>query len=265
MAICRCRECGSRISTEAPSCPQCGAPEPAPPPKPVDRATRWMISAALSLASILIAVIVIGNGRDPSTATDPRDDHSPARVPVGPATDAPIASAAHAEEFSPTPPGSQWSYRDTTDELNGTSEHFASVDSDNQLQFDFPYAGGSIGTLTVRRGKQFGSDVDVVVDKGQFICAIGEGCSIRVKFDDKPPQYFSAIGSKDGSMNVLFVHPYGRFISELKSSHTVLVELSFYQAGDQTFRFNTIGLNWDPFSCSNERLKCGGRAIETPF
>lgn len=54
MSLSPCRECGKQISTEAPSCPQCGTPHPAK--ATLSSRRRWLYYAAGTLA--LLAVLL---------------------------------------------------------------------------------------------------------------------------------------------------------------------------------------------------------------
>lgn len=56
MALIHCRECGKAISSEATSCPHCGAPIPKP------KRTKWWLWVPLSLVAAFFAIgIIAGN------------------------------------------------------------------------------------------------------------------------------------------------------------------------------------------------------------
>lgn len=52
-----------------------------------------------------------------------------------------------------------WNYFTDTDEMNDSKSRFASLVSDNTVNFDFPYQGGSSLSLIVRYMKKYGTDV----------------------------------------------------------------------------------------------------------
>lgn len=60
MALITCPECGNQVSTDAKSCPKCGART-----KPKSKALYWIIGTPLGL---LILLAIIGSNPSPETA-----------------------------------------------------------------------------------------------------------------------------------------------------------------------------------------------------
>ena len=133
-----------------------------------------------------------------------------------------------ADELSLLTDGSQWWYRHSQDEMSGKTGEIACTSSTNELQFDFPYAGGSVGQLCLRKGPQFGNDVYVTISKGQMICLAGIGCSVRVRFDDGVPFTVDGNGTSDGRADVAFLHGYAGLVIKMKRAKAMLVELQFF-------------------------------------
>jgi hypothetical protein len=69
---------------------------------------------------------------------------------------------------------------------------YASLESDKQLSFGFPYNGGSTGKLTLRISPKYGRDVILEIEKGQFLCPSFDRCAVHVKFDKRPIESYSA-------------------------------------------------------------------------
>jgi hypothetical protein len=136
-----------------------------------------------------------------------------------------------------------WQYTEETDEMTGKKSFFTSCQSENILTFDFPYDGGSIFTLGLRKNKD-GRVIFVTVSKGQFLTSY-DGSSMRVKFDDEPPLNFSCNGASDGSADVIFINSYSKFVNKLKKAKKISIEPEFYQEGKQIVRFKVEGLNWE--------------------
>lgn len=128
--------------------------------------------------------------------------------------------------------------------MTGKISKWACVSSTNQLQFDFPYHGGSTGELCVRKRADGSRDAWVEVDKGQFICHY-DNCTVRVKFDDGAIRSFGMAESSSGNSNILFFNSYGTFTSSLKKAKRVKVEAQYYQRGREVLEFDVAGLKWD--------------------
>ena len=137
----------------------------------------------------------------------------------------------------------KWMYDQTEDKMRNQITQYANLQSDNRLHFRFPYAGGSVGMLTLRKGPR-GKDVLLRVDKGQFLCTSFNGCPISVKFDNAPVAKFFAIEPSDGTSNVVFIEGYSRFVERLRRSKKVIIEAEFYQEGYQQIEFSPAGLDF---------------------
>lgn len=139
---------------------------------------------------------------------------------------------------------SKWTYSQTVDQMRGTITRLAMVDSDNELEFDFPYSGGSTGTFMLRQRPSDGLQIMLIVSKGQFTCDAFEDSHVSVKFDDGPVARYACAQSSDGSSNCIFIEGAERFVRHLRSAHKVLIEAEFYEEGPQQLVFETSGLTW---------------------
>lgn len=137
---------------------------------------------------------------------------------------------------------SDWSIDQQKDELRGTTDKFASVTSENSVQFDFPYCCDSRLQITVRKTAQYGQDVIFQISDGQFVCGIYD-CTGMISIDGKPEQ-LSLNTSADHDSKVLFAKYPDAIIKKLNSSSKVIVELPFYQEGNRQFTFSTRNLDW---------------------
>ena len=100
-----------------------------------------------------------------------------------------------------------WNYSTDTDEMNESKSRFASLVSDNTVNFDFPYQGGSSLSLIVRYMKKYGTDVYIEISSGQFICNEYQGTNnVRVRFDDAAPINFSTNEPSDRRSDMLFLY-----------------------------------------------------------
>lgn len=137
-----------------------------------------------------------------------------------------------------------WEYSEDENKMDGTKQYFAQTTSTNQVDFAFPYDGGSNMDIIVRKtGKA--SEVLLLISKGQFMGSIGGSSKAKVKFDDQSPVSYSYESAGDGSGDVIFLNNATNFISKLKDSKKVMIELTFFNEGNKILEFDTEGLEWD--------------------
>ncbi|OPC54798.1 hypothetical protein DSC47_08975 [Elizabethkingia miricola] len=137
-----------------------------------------------------------------------------------------------------------WSYSDSEDKMEGTKQYFASSVSTNQVEFQFPYNGGSNLEIMVRNLSKK-NEVLLQVSKGQFMTSFDGSSKAKVKFDSHTPESFSYNSAADGSHDVIFLNNSKTFLDKLKKSKKVMIELTFFNEGKTVFEFNTEGLKWD--------------------
>lgn len=169
------------------------------------------------------------------------DDETPAASPLATVQPGSVNEQAVDDLLDNHP----WSYHFETDNMTSKKAVYALDSSTNSVDFGFPYSGGSTLLLELRRHPRMGTDAFIQVSKGQMDCSV-EGCSLTVRFDDGKPQRFTGIEPEDGSIETLFVTPASRFITKLRHSKSVIIEVPFYQEGRRQFTFNTKGLHWPP-------------------
>jgi hypothetical protein len=149
--------------------------------------------------------------------------------------------------------GSGWVYGSDIDQMTQKTTYEAFATSSNSLNLPFPYEGSNKAQLTVRQHPKHGLDVYVVIEKGQILCRSYDGCSIAVRFDDRPPITFEGAAAADHSSNVVFMRNEKRFISEAKKAKAVRIQLTMYQAGNQVLVFETPApLEWPMASAAKK-------------
>lgn len=136
-----------------------------------------------------------------------------------------------------------WAYWQSKDEMTGKVTQYACVESENTLEFGFPYQGGTKVKLCLRKSPRSGNDVILSVEKGQFLCN-PDDCRVRVKFDDQALSHFSATDAADGSTNVIFIDGFSRFLQGVKGAKTVLLSATFFQEGERVMQFDISNLAW---------------------
>jgi hypothetical protein len=141
-------------------------------------------------------------------------------------------------------PASKWTYSQDKDAMRGTTTRYASLDSDNSAEFDFPYQGGSTATLQVRQRPEDGLRILLSVTKGQFLCNSFTNTTVSVKFDNGPVKKFGCSDTAAGNTDVIFIENPSTFLKALRASKSAMIEPQFFQAGGRQFTFDTSGLEW---------------------
>jgi hypothetical protein len=126
--------------------------------------------------------------------------------------------------------------------MRGTKTRFASISSENELQFGFPYDGGR-ATLTVRQRPRDGLNIILEI-KAQFLCNQFNDETVAAKFDSLPIENYSCSEPSDASTGVLFIGSGGKFLSHLKKAKSLILEAPFYQQGRRQMQFDIQGLVW---------------------
>jgi hypothetical protein len=195
-------------------------------------ATRTHFGVAAVVSFFLIGIFA---GKE---AVDTGADNGAVAVKSGPS-----GEAASSPEAKPAEPTSKWEYSEDKDEMRGTSAKFAELQSENEVDLDFPY-GVVHGRLWIRRRAEDGLNVAFEVEKGQVLCHGFRDSYVSIKFDDGPIKRYRCTGSSDGSSETAFLNGESGLVSELKRSKRAIVEAEFYQKGNQQFTFKTAGLIW---------------------
>ena len=155
---------------------------------------------------------------------------------VAPITDTSIIK----EEVKPDV--AKWEYSEEVDKMTSKKIKFASIIANNLLQFDFPYDGGSLASIFLRK-KDNKTDIFLTVSKGQFHGGINGGY-FRARFDDAPPKKYSFSEPSDGSSDMIFLSPENEIISKMKKSKKLIIEVEFYDNGSKQIEFDVDGLQW---------------------
>jgi hypothetical protein len=137
----------------------------------------------------------------------------------------------------------QWAYRTTEDKMRATKAKFAEVKSTNKAQLGFPYRGGSTLRLILRKSSDAETTVVFFLDRGQLPCHTD--CKIAAKFDDEEVKDWEGTGPALSSSDAVFVDDAADFLTRLKTSKKVVVEVLLYDHGPSQFTFNIRGLKWD--------------------
>lgn len=137
----------------------------------------------------------------------------------------------------------RWSYSTNIDKMTSKTTRYAHITAENVFNFAFPYTGDTDSRLMIRQSASSGLDILFSVSQGQIICM--QSCSINARFDDKPAIRFTGDHPADYSSNQIFLSPASKFLSELKKSKKVFIEVTYYSAGSRISEFKSDGLRWE--------------------
>lgn len=160
---------------------------------------------------------------------------------------------------SATPQPSKWAYTVTKDSMNDGVRTVARTQSSTRLILNFPYQGGTVGTLAITHFTEGVDDVYLSINRGQLIKS--EGLTFRV--DDGPSISFETVGSSDGSSQHLWLSGKGsiwpvdksapqldvvtrtELVKMIASAKRLRVRATLYDAGSPVFEFSPAGLTFE--------------------
>jgi len=234
MALIKCKECGTEVSSKAETCPKCGARVAA---KPMGCGTLiGVIFLGGIIISVFSSIFSSGTGNDTTSTTK----SSPS---------SPVSETISSPE--PVVPGSQWSYSQDADAMSKGTTYHAAVSSSNTVNFDFPYSGEQHATLNLRVDPRYGKDVIFRIERGQILCHSYEDCTVLVRFDDGKAANYTAVGAADNSTETIFIRNYGRFVENMLKAKRVRISTNIYQEGAPVFEFDVSDFDQNKYKPKN--------------
>jgi hypothetical protein len=140
------------------------------------------------------------------------------------------------------PAPTAWVYSRETEPMGRGVIEDATTKSMNAVELGWPY-GTQWASLTLRKHPKHGQQIVLIVEKGQFLCHVGE-CSTAIRFDGGKVQTFESGSASTGASNYIFLRSFGRFVGQVKKAKRMQVEVHFYQVGARVFEFDVAGLNF---------------------
>lgn len=139
-----------------------------------------------------------------------------------------------------------WRYSKDVDQMTGKARVIAELESNNQLDLDYPYKGRNFGRLYVVQKPGRKLEVLFIIERGQLVCPI-EDCAVTIRFDEQTAQRFSVVPPDDHSSTVLFINSTSSFIAKAKKAKRILVAATVYQSGTPVLEFRSVEpLSWPP-------------------
>lgn len=132
-------------------------------------------------------------------------------------------------------------YFEQKNSMTGRLTKFEKFESQNSVEFSFPYQGGTTGQLLLRNDPQFGKDVIFQISKGQILCNSFSGCSVAISIDGGPVFNVSGIGPEDGSTSTIFFN--WSLVAKLKDAKSIKIQPPTFQNGRPVFEFDLSGID----------------------
>lgn len=132
-----------------------------------------------------------------------------------------------------------WLFDSEHDEMDDCYNYWYTICSDNVVDFDIPYEGGSHLYITILNMKQTGYEVSLKIVKGQIGGHESDATNYaRVRFDRGKIEEYAYEESNDGSSDVVYLMFPEGFIEKCKQAKDILLELPFYEEGTRQFKFH---------------------------
>ena len=194
------------------------------------------LMALLLIGSVIIPVIQDKN-YTPSVKVN-----EAAKAPEAPTVESPPTPSLIADTL-----GSQWSYSQNEDKMNGGNTYHAVVLSSNTVDLKFPYNGSQNAKLHLRIAPKSGKNLMFSLEKGQILCNSYDGCSVLVRFDNEKATNYSATAAADNSTEIIFIDNYSKFVEKMIKAKRVLISADIYQQGAPVFEFDVSGFDKEKY------------------
>lgn len=140
----------------------------------------------------------------------------------------------------------EWTVRESIDEMTDSKNVRKSLESENEVEFSFPYDGGSSLKIEVIYRKKDGSNVILRISNGQLLESFNGANCVTMRFDEEESQKFYTTSPADGSSDCLFLQNPQKFIKRAKTAKTIKVQVPVFQEGNPIFTFKVdVPLTWE--------------------
>lgn len=133
-----------------------------------------------------------------------------------------------------------WHVDTTTDPMTDKSIIVATLRSQNDVAFDFPYDGGSFMVMNIRK-RDSKVDVYFEISKGQFVCNEYQGTNkVMIRFDNEEAKNYITVESSTHDSDVLFIKSksaINEIYAKCLSSTSIKVKANFFSEGSRVFDF----------------------------
>lgn len=136
-----------------------------------------------------------------------------------------------------------WLYQSDTDPMTSKTVEMALTRATKSLSLSSPYSGKNVPTLGLLKNFENKQTVLFSIAKGQLICS-DPNCSIQVRFDEEPAEFYEAEKPANHNSTSLFLEPASKMITKMKKSKVMHIQPTIYQEGNPVVTFNVSNLKW---------------------
>lgn len=128
--------------------------------------------------------------------------------------------------------------------MTSETNKYATLESMNKLEFEFPYNGGSTGILEIRQKDNNKADVVLKISKGQFLSNFKNEHTVNLRFDEHEALQVGYTELSDTSTDTIFLNNEEKIITELTKASTLKIEVQFFKEGNRILEFNVKNFKW---------------------
>ena len=259
MAIVQCKECGAKVSTKAPTCPQCGARRTVG----LAKVLMWagLVGFVVIVFSVVIAPAAQGLGASlavsqatsaPGVALSPQPEIAPevAPEPIQPTPEPNIQTGntpsdprAYMEHAAGNATASLWTYTSTVDEMSSKRLPAAQIDSNNSFSFSSPYEGDQKATLGIGKSEAGETVAVFAILQGQILCPVYKGCDILLRFDDEPAKKWGALPAADNNTTIIYLEHPDKLLAKIKTTKVLRIQALYFKEGSPVAEFDVSGFS----------------------
>jgi hypothetical protein len=229
MSLTKCSACGATVSQAAAACPSCGHPLKKPP-------QHFGCGTLLALGFAAFAIMIAVESCSPSSSVNrPTPTPTPTSEPAA-TPEAQEAMRQRVAEVLKVAAGT-WRYSVNNDDMSGRPIYSALLTSRNSFELDFPYQDPQHATLQLRQHPKHGTDVIISLERGQILCSF-DGCRHDVRFDENNAVAWTMLEPESNESDHVFVRDARSFISKMRESDLLRVQLKLYDEAPVTLEFD---------------------------
>ncbi len=241
MALVKCKECGSEVSTKAKVCPKCGAKAP--------KKTSLLSWLVAGIMAVLMFNFITSDPSGNTSSTSSTSSGSSSTSDAG-------ASVAASSNAQPEVKAPEWESFESSDEMTGDRSAFAvSPNSVPTQKMGFPYgdveAWLGVGCDSSSEWAYIGFNQAPNLNDGEIKDGY-QNFRVRVRWDENV--VFETLRQK---WSADFIHFYNdnSVIQKMGSASSAMVELNWHGEGAVRFPFT---LNGSSKALQDIRGKCSG-------
>lgn len=143
-----------------------------------------------------------------------------------------------------------WDTYYNKDEMRGATQRFIQLPSNNTVELNYPYNGGTQALLSIYSEKEKLKDgakpeqlkpvsAYLRISQGQFYCEDSEYCYMSAKFDDGEIERYKIEEIPGQPVGYIYIFDnFSSFLEKVKKHKSLTLEVFIYNSGNKQFQFN---------------------------